>query len=255
MSARIDLNCDLGESFGPWRMGADEELMALISSANIACGAHAGDPGTMRHTVELARRRRVAVGAHPGLPDLVGFGRRTMAISPEEAHDLVLAQIGSLAAFARAAGTTLQHVKPHGALYNMAAEDEALAKAIVRAVRDFQTGVLLIGLPGSALERAATTAGVRFAAEVFADRAYRAEGTLVPRSQPGALVTDPETAAARVLTMVGEGRVRAITGEWVDVRAETVCVHGDSPQALTLAHTIRRALDAAGMTVKPVAGE
>ena len=255
MTLRIDLNCDLGESFGPWRMGVDEELMTRISSANVACGAHAGDPGTMRRTVELARRRGVAVGAHPGLPDLAGFGRRAMVLAADEAYELVLAQIGALDAFVRVAGMALQHVKPHGALYNMAVADDELARALLRATRDFRAGLVFVGLPGSAMERAAQAAGVHFAAEVFADRGYRPDGTLVPRSEPGAFVDDPEKAGARVVTMVGEGRVRAVSGEWVDLRADTVCLHGDGPHAVALAHAVRRALDTAGIAVKPVRTE
>ncbi|MFI5166803.1 MAG: LamB/YcsF family protein [Thermoanaerobaculales bacterium] len=253
MTLRVDLNCDLGESFGPWQMGADEAVMPFITSANVACGVHAGDPGTMRRTVELAYRHRVAIGAHPGLPDRVGFGRRAMAISPEEAHDLVLSQIGALDAFVRAAGSQLRHVKAHGALYNQAVTDEALAEAIAAAAHDFAPALVLVGLPSSALERAAARAGVPFAAEVFADRNYRADGTLTPRSTPGALVSEPSEAAARAVAMVREGRVRAVTGEWVTVRAETICIHGDNPAAVAMVEAIRRSLEAAGVEVAPLA--
>ena len=253
MTLRVDLNCDLGESFGRWRLGADEEVMRSITSANVACGFHAGDPGTMRHTVELAARAGVAVGAHPGLPDLAGFGRRAMAVSAREARDLVLYQIGALDAFVRGTGLRLAHVKPHGALYNQAAHDEALATALVEATAAYDAGLAFVGLPGSAMERAAGHAGVRFAAEVFADRAYRADGSLVPRGQPDALVADPVEAAARVVAMVREGRVRAAGGEWVAIRADTVCVHGDNPHAVAMAAAIRAALDAAGVAVAPLA--
>ncbi len=254
MTVRVDLNCDLGESFGPWRMGADEEVMSCITSANIACGAHAGDPGTMRRTVELARRHGVAVGAHPGLPDLAGFGRRAMALSPEDAHDLVLYQLGALDGFVRAAGLVLQHVKLHGALYNQAASDDALAGALVEATHAFRSDLIFVGLPGSAMERAAAHAGLRFAAEVFADRAYRADGTLAPRAIAGAVISDPGEAAARAVAMVREGRVRAVTGEWVTLRADTICIHGDNPAAVAMAAAVRRGLEAAGAEVAPLAG-
>jgi UPF0271 protein len=254
MSVRVDLNCDLGESFGAWRMGADEEVMPLITSANVACGAHAGDPATMRRTVELARAHGVAVGAHVGWPDLAGFGRRTMAIAPDDAYDLALAQIGALDAFVRAVGMRLQHVKAHGALYNQAAADEPLAVALAAAAKAFRADLIVVGPPGSAMERAADRAGVRFAAEVFADRTYRADGSLTPRSEPGALIEDPHEAAARAVGMVREGRVRATTGQWVAVRADTICIHGDSPGAVAMARAVRPALERAGVEVAPLAG-
>ena len=255
MTLRVDLNCDLGESLGPWRMGADEAVMPFITSANVACGFHAGDPGTMRRTVELARRHGVAVGAHPGLPDLVGFGRRSMALTPEEAYDLVLAQIGALAAFAKAAGAALQHVKPHGALYHMATGDDALATALVRATADAGAGLAFIGLPGSALERAARAARLPFAAEAFADRAYQPDGSLVPRNEAGAVIADPDEAAARAVTMICEGRVRAASGAWVTLRPDTICLHGDGPTAVPMARTIRRAMDEAGVAVRALWAE
>jgi UPF0271 protein len=252
MTLRVDLNCDLGESFGAWRMGADPGVMPFITSANVACGMHAGDPGTMRRTVALALRHDVAVGAHPGLPDLVGFGRRAMALTPEEAYDLTLAQIGALSAFVKAAGASLQHVKPHGALYTMAAGDDALAAALVLATADAGARLVFVGLPGSALERAARAAHVPFAAEAFADRAYRVDGTLVPRNEVGAVIADPDEAAARAVAMVCEGRVRAASGAWVALRPDTICLHGDGATAVPMAQTIRRAMDEAGVAVRPL---
>ena len=199
----IDLNCDMGESFGAWKMGDDRAIMPLVSSANIACGFHAGDPSTIRATVALAVERGVAVGAHPSLPDLQGFGRRAMKISPQECYDLVLYQAGAVEAFARAAGTRLHHVKAHGALYNMAAKDAGLADAIVRAVKDLGGGVMLYALSGSAMIDAAARHGVRAVGEVFGDRSYQADGTLTPRGQPGAMITD---AVGRGRAGVDDGR-------------------------------------------------
>jgi UPF0271 protein len=246
MSGRVDLNCDLGEG-----VGNDEAVMPLVSSANVACGLHAGDPATMRRTVALARRHDVAVGAHPGLADRAGFGRRAVAISPDEAHDLVLYQVGALAAVARAEGVELAHVKAHGALYNAAARDAALADALVAAVKAFDPNLLLFGQPGTEHERAAARGGVRFVAEVFADRAYRADGRLVPRDQRGAVIDDPKAAAAQVLAIVRDGRVRSLDGKWVTLRADTVCVHGDSPLAVAIASAVREALQDGGVVVAP----
>ncbi len=252
MTLRVDLNCDLGEGFGVWRLGDDERLLGVVSSASVACGVHAGDPATMRSTVALAFEKDVAVGAHPGLPDLVGMGRRAMAISAQEAYDLTLFQVGALDAFVCAAGRRLQHVKPHGALYTMAARDPALADALVAATRDFDPNLVFVGLPGSQLEAAARRAGVRFAAELFADRTYLADGTLTPRARgEEAHVRDPEKAAARVVTAVREGFVTAVGGERVAVRPDTVCVHGDGENAVLLATAVRRALEAAGVVVFP----
>ncbi|MGE5236045.1 MAG: LamB/YcsF family protein [Acidobacteriota bacterium] len=253
MSVQVDLNCDLGESFGAWAMGRDDEVMTHISSANVACGFHASDPGTMRLTVRLASERGVAIGAHPGLPDLVGFGRRAIAVAPEEAYEFTLYQIGALDAFVRAAGARLQHVKPHGALYTMAARDGALADALVAATRDARADLIFVGQPDSELERAARHARVRFAAEVFADRTYQADGSLTPRGRADALVTEPEAAVAQVLAMVTEGRVRACGGEWIAVRADTVCVHGDNPEAVAFTSRVRRGLEQAGVAIAPLA--
>ena len=251
--ARIDLNCDMGESFGAWKMGNDEAVLEPVTSANIACGMHAGDPGTMRATVRAARSRGVAIGAHPGFPDLQGFGRRAMALTPSQAYDTVLYQIGALAGFARAAGGRVSHVKAHGMLYNMAAKDAALAEAIARAVRDFDDSLVLYGLAGSALIAAAEGAGLRAASEVFADRTYQDDGSLTPRSLPGSMIDDVDAAIAQVKRMVLEGVVRSVSGKDVPVKADTLCIHGDQPGAVVFARAIRDALQGAGVEVKALA--
>jgi UPF0271 protein len=248
----IDLNADLGESYGAWRMGSDAELLPLVTSANIACGYHAGDPGSMRRTVALALKHGVAIGAHPSLPDLQGFGRREMKISPDEAYELVLYQVGALAGFARAAGTAINHVKPHGALYNMAARDPALADAIARAVRDFDAKLILVGLAGSALIDAGSAQGLRVASEVFADRRYEDDGTLTPRRERDALIHDADEARAQVLAMVRDGRVRSRSGKHIAVVADTVCLHGDSPGAVQFARALRIALAESGIAVRAI---
>lgn len=249
----IDLNCDMGEGYGAWSMGDDAGIMPLITSANIAAGFHAGDPSTIRATVRLAVAHGVAIGAHPSLPDLVGFGRRAMKVSANEAYDLVLYQAGAVAAFARAAGAALHHVKPHGALYNMAATDAALADAIAAAVKDAGDGVLLYGLAGSAMIDAAQRHGVKAAGEVFADRSYQRDGTLTPRGRPDAMITDAAQAVAQVLDMIVQGRVRSVDGVEVPIRAQTLCLHGDQPGAVAFAQALRRTFDARGIEVK-VAG-
>ena len=246
---RIDLNSDLGESYGAWPMGQDETLMPVISSANVACGFHAGDPGVMRRTVELAGRHGVAIGAHPGFQDLVGFGRREMRCSPREVEDLVVYQVGALAAIAAAQGAKLQHVKAHGALYNMACVDPELAGAIARATAAVDRSLILFGLPGSALLEAGRREGLRVAAEVFADRAYLASGALVPRSRPGSVIHDHDHVAERAVRMVRDRVVVAIDGAVVPLEADTICVHGDTPGAATLAKVIRSSLEASGVTV------
>jgi UPF0271 protein len=246
----VDLNADLGESFGAWRMGDDARLLQVVSSANVACGFHAGDPGTIRETVRAAVRNGVAVGAHPSLPDLQGFGRRRMEVTPGEVYDLVLYQIGAVAGFTQAAGTRLHHVKAHGALYNMAATDRDLAMAVAAAVRDFDPDLVLYALAGSAMVDAAESVGLAVACEVFADRAYRRDGTLVPRSQDGALIADESKAVAQALDMVRDRRVLAVDGTWVPVRADTVCVHGDSPGAVALAVGLREALRREGIRLQ-----
>lgn len=248
----IDLNADMGESFGPWVMGHDEELMTSITSANVACGFHAGDPQVMRRTLALARTRGVAVGAHPGFPDLVGFGRREIRATPAEVEDLVLYQIAALAGMARAEGATLQHVKAHGALYNMAAVDEALAGAIARAVAAFDRSLILFGLPDSALLRAGTAAGLRTAAEAFADRAYEPDGSLASRRKPGSVIHDPETVVARAVRMATTRTVVATDGSTLSLEAETLCLHGDTPGAADLARRVRAGLERAGIVVAPL---
>lgn len=249
---RIDLNSDLGESFGPWRMGMDREVLACVTSANVACGFHAGDPSCMVRTVKAAREAGVAVGAHPGYPDLVGFGRRNLACTPDEVYADCLVQIGGLAAACRAAGVPLQHVKPHGAMYNQAAKDAALAEAVAWAVRDAAEGVILLGLANSLFEEAARKAGVSFAAEAFADRSYQADGSLTPRSRPGAVISDPDEAAARVVRMATEGTLETVDGAMLHLRPHSICLHGDNPEAVALAAKIRKALEDAHVTVTPL---
>ncbi|PYI53098.1 LamB/YcsF family protein [Paenibacillus flagellatus] len=235
----IDLNGDIGESFGVYRTGEDERLLDIVTSANVACGFHAGDPATMRRTVRLCAERGVAIGAHPGLPDLAGFGRREMAVTPQEAYDMTVYQVGALYGFVRAEGAVLRHVKPHGALYNMASADAALAEAIAEAVRRVDGSLALVGLAGGELVRAGERAGLRTVTEAFADRRYRPDGTLVPRREPGAFVADAGEAAAQVLRLAAEGRAR------------TVCVHGDGPHAVAFAECVRRALLDAGWRLAP----
>jgi len=242
----IDLNCDLGESFGAWTLGHDAALLPFITSANIACGFHAGDPAVMRATVRAALRENVALGAHPGLPDLAGFGRRNMDISAEETFDMTVYQLGALAAVAKAEGGQLHHLKPHGALYNMAATNAALAEAIAEAVYKVQPELTLYGLAGSELTKAGEKIGLRTAHEVFADRTYQANGTLTPRRQPDAMITDADAAIAQVLRMVQGGRVRTQQGTDVAIRADTVCLHGDGAHALEFAQRLSAALRQAG---------
>jgi len=247
---RIDFNCDMGEGYGAWRMGDDAALLDHVTSANVACGFHAGDPATIHRTVKAAVAKGVAIGAHPSLPDLQGFGRRAMAISPAEAYDIVVYQIGALDAFARACGGRLSHVKAHGMLYNMAAKDRALADAIAGAVRDVDRSLVLYALSGSELVRAAEAAGLAAAAEVFADRSYQDDGSLTPRGRPDAMIEDVEASIAQVKRMVLEGKVRAVSGNDVPVRADTLCIHGDQPGAVEFARRIRAALAQAGVAVK-----
>jgi 5-oxoprolinase (ATP-hydrolysing) subunit A len=247
---RIDLNSDLGESFGPWPMGQDAALMDSISSANVACGFHAGDPGAMRATIALARRKKVAIGAHPGFQDLVGFGRREIKASPAEVEDLVLYQVAALAGMAAAQGVTLQHVKPHGALYNMACRERALADAIAKAVAAFDRSLVLFGLPNSELLRAGQAAGLPVAAEVFADRAYDADGSLTSRSKPGSVIHDTQMVVARAIRMVRDKQVMAVDGSTIALQADTICLHGDTPGAAEHARAVRAGLEAAGIEVR-----
>ncbi|MGG4482787.1 LamB/YcsF family protein [Paenibacillus illinoisensis] len=245
----IDINCDLGESYGIYRMPWDKAVLPLITSANIACGFHAGDPATMRSTVEKAMEHQIAIGAHPGLPDVQGFGRRSMDITPQEAYDMVVYQIGALDAFVRAYGGCMHHVKPHGALYNMAAENMRLAEAIAQAVYNVRPELYLYGLAGSALIEAADRTGLRSVSEVFADRTYGSDGKLTPRSHAGAVIGQPEQALAQVLRMVNEGVVVSTEGIAVPLKAETICIHGDGEHALSFAREIRRLLEAEGVTL------
>jgi len=248
--ARIDLNCDMGESFGAYSMGDDIAILDFVNSANIACGFHAGDPQTIHKTVKAALGKGVSIGAHPGLPDLQGFGRRTMAISMSEAYDMVIYQIGAVAGFAQALGGRLAHVKAHGALYNMAAKDQRLANVIAKAVHDFDSRLIMFGLAGSAMIEAAEDVGLRAANEVFADRTYQDDGSLTPRSQSNAMIEDEEQSVAQVKRMVTEGIVRSVDGNDVRVRADTLCIHGDQPNALAFARRIRKELERAGVEVK-----
>jgi UPF0271 protein len=252
----IDLNSDVGESFGNYKLGLDEDVVPLISSANIACGYHGGDPAVMRQTVALARRHGVALGAHPGLPDLVGFGRRSMDVTLEEIKDFVTYQVGALQAMAALQGERLQHVKPHGALYNMAARNPDIWDAIAQVMAKLDERLILFVMAGAdrpELEAIGRRHGLRMAFEFFADRAYNADGSLVSRKQPGAVIHDHAVVAAKVLKLVKEGRVKAIDGSEVEIKAETICVHGDNPQAVALVGKVREALTAAGIAVRPPA--
>ncbi len=237
----IDLNCDMGESYGAWKMGADAEVMPFISSANIACGFHAGDPATIRKTVRLAIDHGVAVGAHPSLPDIQGFGRRAMKITPQEMYDLVVYQAGAVEAFARAAGAKLHHVKCHGALYNMAATDEGLSDAMARAVKDLGSGVFLYALSSSKNYEIAKTLGLPVIGEVFADRGYSDDGTLAPRDRPGGMIEDAGQAVKQALAMIEEGYVTSLSGRRVPVAADTLCIHGDQPGAARYATELKKA--------------
>jgi UPF0271 protein len=249
----IDLNCDMGESFGAYTIGADEAVMPSITSANVACGYHGGDPSVMRRTVGLARDAGVAVGAHPGFPDLVGFGRREMRMRPEDVEDMVLYQIGALAAIAKSEGVRLSHVKAHGALYNMAVTDQALAAAIARAAAAFDPALIFFALPGSELARAANAIGLQVALEGFADRAYEPDGSLTPRSRAGAVIHDVDTVVTRALRMIVDGEVTASDGSKLEMRVDTICTHGDTPGAQSLTRALRAGLERAGVTVAVVA--
>jgi UPF0271 protein len=245
----VDLNCDMGESYGAWKMGADAGVMPYISSANIACGFHAGDPATIRKTVRLAVDNGVAVGAHPSLPDLMGFGRRAMRISPQDMYDLVVYQAGAVEAFARAAGAKLHHVKCHGALYNMAATDEGLSEAMARAVKDLGGEVKLYALSNSLMMNVAKTKNIQVYGEVFADRGYSDDGTLAPRDKPGGLIEDAEQSVRQVLGMVEGGYVTSLSGKRVPVAADTLCLHGDQPGAVTFARKLRETFKERGIAV------
>mgnify|MGYP003304957546 CR=1 FL=1 len=249
---RIDLNSDLGESFGAYKLGMDSAIIPLVSSANVACGFHAGDPTVMARTVQLCADSKSAIGAHPGYPDLVGFGRRNMAVSPADAKAMVTYQIGALDAFCKAAGIRLQHVKPHGAMYNMAAKDAALAKAICQAIYEYDKDLILMGLANSQMLVQAKAMGLKCAAEVFADRAYEDDGTLVARTKPGAMIENEEEAVARVIRMVKEHTVTSISGNQIQIVPDSVCVHGDSEKALAFVQKLRNAFAAEDIAVTPL---
>jgi len=239
---KIDMNSDVGESFGTYQLGMDEEVLQYVSSANIACGWHAGDPMVMQKTVDLAVKQGVAIGAHPGLPDLMGFGRRSMIITPEEAKAYVMYQVGALKTFVEGAGAALQHVKPHGALYNMAAKDRKLSLAIAVAVKTVDSDLILVGLANSYLVEAAEAVGLQAAREVFADRAYSPDGNLVPRIEKNAMIEDEDLAVKRVIRLIKEGKVETVTGKDIDLEGDTICVHGDNEKALAFVKKIRSAL-------------
>lgn len=246
----IDLNCDLGESFGRYTLGLDAQVIPLISSANIACGCHASDPVIMARTVHMAKENGVHVGAHTGFPDLQGFGRRNMVLTPEEAKDYTMYQIGALQAFCQAEGITLSHVKPHGAFYNMAAKDYNLAVAICEGIHAIDSKLPLLGLSNSQMQKAAADVGIPFLSEVFADRAYEDDGSLVARSKEGAVLTDEEEIMPRIIRMIKEGKVTSIHGNDVALKADSICVHGDGEKALTFVRKIREVLQAENIKIK-----
>lgn len=250
---QVDLNCDMGESFGAYKIGMDEEVVKFISSANVACGFHASDPMVMDKTVKLLSENGVAVGAHPGFPDLMGFGRRNINVSPDEAKAYVKYQIGALSAFCKAQGVTLQHIKPHGALYNMAGKDYNLSKAICEGIYEIDPKLILLGLSGSQMLKAADDMGLRCAKEVFADRAYEEDGSLVARTKQGAMITDENEAITRVIGMIKNGKVTAVNGKEIDIEANSVCVHGDGAKALEFVQKIRKALTDENIQIVPLA--
>ena len=253
MERSVDLNCDLGESFGAWRMGDDAALLPLVTSANVACGFHAGDATTMLATCRAAAQLGVMVGAHVSYRDLAGFGRRAMEVPPAELRDEILYQLSALAGLARVAGTAVRYLKPHGALYNRIVTDDSQARAVVEAVTVFDPDLALLGLAGSAVARAAADAGLRFVAEAFVDRAYRSDGSLVPRSQPGAVLSDAAVIAERALRLAAAGRVVAVDGADIPVTVDSLCVHGDTPGAVVMAEAVRATLDGAGIRVEAFA--
>ncbi|MFJ7680309.1 5-oxoprolinase subunit PxpA [Peribacillus sp. NPDC097198] len=245
----VDLNCDLGESFGAYRMGNDEEILNYVTSVNVACGFHAGDPSVMRKTVQLALEKDVKIGAHPGLQDLMGFGRRNINISPQEAYDIVVYQMGALNGFLQSEGGRMQHVKPHGALYNMAAQNKDLSLAIAEAVYKINPQLILFGLSGSELIRAGQSIGLRTASEVFADRTYQDDGSLTSRREKNALIESEDEAVAQVITMVKEGKVLSQQGTEVAIKADTICIHGDGTHALSFASHVKKSLELSEITV------
>jgi Uncharacterized proteins, homologs of lactam utilization protein B len=249
---KIDLNSDLGESFGAYKMGLDEEVIPFVTSANVACGYHAGDPLVMAKTVKLCKKFNAAVGAHPGFPDLIGFGRRNIDVTPAEAEAYVKYQIGALAAFCKAEGIKLQHVKPHGALYNMAGKDLELSRAVCKGIKEIDPSLILLGLSGSKMIEAAAEIGLPVALEVFADRGYEEDGSLVKRGKPGSMIEDEGEAIRRVIRIVKEGKVAAVTGKDISIRADSVCVHGDGPKAVEFVRKIGAALKENGIQLAPL---
>ena len=250
MKKFVDLNSDVGESFGAYKIGLDGEVLSYVSSANIACGWHAGDPIVMRDTVKMAFNNSVGIGAHPGFFDIMGFGRRNMTVSPDEMKSYTIYQVGALYGFVKAAGAKMQHVKPHGAMYNMAAKDGKLARAIIDGIWEVDRDLIVLGLAGSELVRAAKEKGLKAANEVFADRAYNSDGTLVARSLPGSMILGKDIAISRVIRMVKEGKVTAINGEDIDINVDSICVHGDNPEAVQFVRTIHQELSRAGVEIK-----
>jgi 5-oxoprolinase (ATP-hydrolysing) subunit A len=248
----VDINCDMGESFGSYNLGRDEEILDYVTSANIACGFHAGDPSTMKRTVQMALEKNVGIGAHPGVQDLVGFGRREINLSPEEAYDIVVYQIGALYAFVKSEGGKIQHVKPHGALFNMAAKDAQLAEAIAEAVYKVDPEMILFGLAGSELVKAGKKIGLRTANEVFSDRTYQQDGSLTSRREKNALITDHTIAVQQVIRMVKEGKVQSLQGVDVAIQADTICIHGDGINALDFAKYITKSLEDADIKVTKI---
>ena len=246
----MDLNCDLGESFGNYKIGGDDKIIPFISSANVACGFHAGDPVVIKKTIETAKKNNIGIGAHPGFLDLMGFGRREMKISIDEAKAYVLYQLGALGAFCKSEGVKLQHVKPHGALYNMAAKDYNLSKAICEAIADFDSSLIILGLSGSETLRAAKDLGLKYASEVFADRAYEEDGSLVARSKEGAMIHDENEAIERVVKMIKKQKITSITGKEIPIKADSICVHGDGEKALLFVRRIREKLENEGIIIQ-----
>ena len=252
MGRKVDLNSDLGESFGAYKIGMDEEVIKLVSSANVACGFHASDPVVMQKTVAAAVASNIRIGAHPGYPDLMGFGRRNMVISPKEAYAYVTYQLGALNAFCKQQGTTIQHVKPHGALYNMAGKDYELAKGICQAVYDFDPEIILLGLSGSQLINAGKDVGLKCANEFFADRAYEDDGSLRARTKEGSMITDENEAIERVVKVIKTGYVTTYSGNELELKIDSICVHGDNEHALEFVRIIRERLASEGIEVAPL---
>lgn len=249
---KVDLNSDLGESYGAYKIGCDDQVIPLISSANVACGFHASDPVVMNNTLKMAAQAGIEVGAHPGYPDLMGFGRRNMIISAEEAKAYTLYQLGALDAFCKSNGLKMQHVKPHGAFYNMAGKDYNLSRAICEGIAEFNSDLIVLGLSGGELLRAAGDMGLRAASEVFADRAYEEDGSLVNRKKEGAMITDEDLAVERVVRMIKEHKVTAITGKDIEITADSICVHGDGEKALAFVKKIRDVLTSEGIEIVPL---